>query len=216
MWLAGTTNLAANGRNVLALSGARLHNIAGFQLQKSIMRKKQASLRRQTIRRIAAPERGVDDFDRRIIRALRADARATNVEVARQVGLSEAPCSRRIRRLEQRGVIRGYGVRLDPEAVGIGIRAFVTLTLDIVSAKSAERFAELVAESPYVLECFIVSGSAYALLHVAAPDIHSYSKFVLDHLRAIPGVKDLNSNFVMRVIKESDGFPVLDSRDRNP
>lgn len=151
----------------------------------------------------------LDEFDRRIVRALSANARATNVEVARQVGLSEAPCSRRIRRLEQDGVIKGYSVQLDAASVGIGIRAFVTLTLDAVSAKSADRFEEVVAESPYVLECFIVSGSAYALLHVVAPNIRAYSAFVLDRLRTIPGVKDLNSNFVMRDIKEFQGLPVV-------
>ncbi|MGH8261634.1 MAG: Lrp/AsnC family transcriptional regulator [Steroidobacteraceae bacterium] len=152
----------------------------------------------------AAP---LDELDRQILRALTANARATNVEIARHVGLSEAPCSRRIHRMEKQGVIRGYGVRVDPAAVGVGITAFITLTLDVVSAQSADRFADIVMESPHVLECYIVSGSAYALLHVAAPDIRAYSEFVLDRLRTIPGVKDLNSNFVMRAVKESGGLP---------
>jgi Lrp/AsnC family transcriptional regulator, leucine-responsive regulatory protein len=155
--------------------------------------------------------RQIDALDRRIIRALARNARATNVEIARQVGLSEAPCSRRIRRLEQSGVIAGYNALVDPSSVGVGISAFITLTLDMVSAQSADRFAEVVLESPHVLECYIVSGSAYALLHVAAADIRSYSQFVLDKLRRIPGVKDLSSNFVMRVVKEAGGLAdVLD------
>lgn len=153
--------------------------------------------------------RPLDDYDRRILRALASNARATNVEIAQQIGLSEAPCSRRIHRLEKDGVIAGYGVRIEPGAVGIGITAFITLTLDMVSAESADRFAEVVMESPHVLACYIVSGSAYALLHVAAADIGSYSEFVLDRLRTIPGVKDLNSNFVMRVVKESAPMPDL-------
>jgi Lrp/AsnC family leucine-responsive transcriptional regulator len=173
------------------------------------MRMKKAAGRYRPTRSEAAPAYTLDEFDRRIIRALNANARATNVEVAKQVGLSEAPCSRRIRRLEDEGVIKGYSVRLDAASVGIEIRAFVTLTLDAVSAKAADRFAEVVAESPFVLECFIVSGSAYALLHVVAPDIRAYSEFVLDRLRTIPGVKDLNSNFVMRDIKEYQGLPVI-------
>jgi Lrp/AsnC family transcriptional regulator, leucine-responsive regulatory protein len=167
-----------------------------------------------------ATARPLDDFDRRILRALASNARATNVEIARQIGLSEAPCSRRIQRLEKEGVIAGYGVRIEPGAVGIGITAFLTLTLDMVSAQSADRFAEVVLESPHVLGCYIVSGGAYALLHVAAADIRSYSEFVLDRLRTIPGVKDLNSNFVMRVVKESAALPDLligtrDSRSRS-
>jgi Lrp/AsnC family transcriptional regulator, leucine-responsive regulatory protein len=150
-----------------------------------------------------ATARQLDDFDRRILRALASNARATNVEIARQIGLSEAPCLRRIHRLEKDGVIAGYSARIEPGAVGIGVTAFITLTLDMVSAQSADRFAEVVMESPHVLACYIVSGSAYALLHVAAADIRSYSEFVLDRLRTIPGVKDLNSNFVMRVVKDS-------------
>ena len=162
---------------------------------------KDARLRNTGSRR----ERRIDEFDRRILRALARNARATNVEIAREIGLSEAPCSRRIQRLEKEGVIAGYGLRMDPQAAGVGITAFLTLTLDMVSAQSADRFAEVVLQSPHVLACYIVSGSAYALLHVAAADIGAYSKFVLDRLRTIPGVKDLNSNFVMRVVKESGG-----------
>jgi len=174
-----------------------------------VQRMKRAATRKPAASRAAAGTHEFDDLDRQILRVLARNARATNVEVARRVGLSEAPCSRRIRRLEQSGVIAGYNVRVDPAAIGIGITAFITLTLDMVSAQSADRFAELVRESPHVLECYIVSGSAYALLHVAAADIGTYSEFVLDKLRTIPGVKDLNSNFVMRVVKEQGEPPQL-------
>jgi len=169
------------------------------------MRKKQAYSRQKPS--VSMP-RHLDEVDRRILRVLTTNARASNVEIARQVGLSEAPCSRRIQRMEQDGVIKGYSVQLDAGAIGVGIEAFITLTLEAVSAQSADRFAELVRESPHVRACYIVSGGAYALLHVAAEDIRFYSEFVLDHLRTIPGVKDLNSNFVMRVVKESGGLPV--------
>ncbi len=158
---------------------------------------------------LATADYGLDRYDWRILRALASNARATNVEIARKVGLSEAPCSRRIARMQERGIIEGYGVRLNPGAVGIGMMAFITLTLDVVSAQSADRFADLVQESPYVLECYVVSGNQYALLHVAAPDMRTYSEFVLDRLRRIPGVKDINSNFVMRLIKSAGGLPDL-------
>jgi Lrp/AsnC family leucine-responsive transcriptional regulator len=164
---------------------------------------------RQTDEYFGEIDHELDSFDLRILRMLAINARATNVEIAREVGLSEAPCSRRIARMQERGVIRGYGVRVDPGAVGIGMMAFITLTLDVVSAQSADRFAELVQESPYVLECYVVSGNQYALLHVAAPDMRTYSEFVLDRLRRIPGVKDINSNFVMRVIKSRGMLPDL-------
>ena len=173
------------------------------------MRKKIARPRRPALKPAAAARATLDPADLRILKALSANARATNVQIAQQVGLSEAPCSRRIHRLEKAGIIKGYGVRLDPAAVGVGISAFVTLTLDVVSAQSADRFAELVRDSPHVLGCYIVSGSAYALLHVAARDLDSYAEFVLDRLRTIPGVKDLNSNFIMRVVKDAVGFSGL-------
>ena len=93
---------------------------------------------------LAASDYELDRFDWKILRALAANARATNVEIARRVGLSEAPCSRRIARLQDRGIIEGYGVRVNPGAIGIGMMAFITLTLDVVSAQSADRFADLV------------------------------------------------------------------------
>ncbi|MEY4762700.1 MAG: hypothetical protein RLZZ200_2556 [Pseudomonadota bacterium] len=172
------------------------------------MRKKLASRKKTTDSRPAP----IDETDRRILVLLAKNARSKNVEIARKVGLSEASCSRRIQRMEDEGVIAGYTVRASSEALGIGITAFLSLTLDAVSAQAADRFVDAVMESPNVLSCYIVSGGAYALLHVAASDMQAYSEFVLDTLRRIPGVKDLNSNFVMRVVKETHDFPEVPAR----
>src|SRR3954447_15802800 len=109
----------------------------------------------------------LDGFDRKILTVLIDNARTSNVEIARTVGLSEAPCSRRIRRLESEGVIRGYHADLDPGAVGLGFVAFVTLVLDYVTAATAEEFAEAMRAIPEVVSCYIVSGGYDALLHVA-------------------------------------------------
>jgi Lrp/AsnC family leucine-responsive transcriptional regulator len=155
----------------------------------------------------------IDSFDRRILEALVEDGRATNVEIAEKVGLSEAPCLRRIRRLEESGVIRGYSTRLDPDAIGIGFVAFVTLVLDYMTAATAEEFAERMREIPEILSCYIVSGGYDALLHVVATDSAAYSDIVFDRLRRIPGVKDVRSSFVMRTIKESPGLPLLRSTE---
>ena len=151
----------------------------------------------------------LDDFDRSIIAALMANARSTNVEIAERVGLSEAPCSRRIRRLEEQGVIRGYRADVDPEAIGIGFIAYVTLVLDYVTAATAEQFYQEIRAIPEVMSCYIVSGGYDAILHVAAADSKSYSDIVFNRLRRIPGVKDVRSSFVMRTIKDSAGFPLL-------
>ena len=152
----------------------------------------------------------LDAFDRAILAVLRENARATNVEIAERVGLSEAPCSRRIRRLEQTGVIRGYTALLDPESIGIGFITYVTLVLDYITGSTAQAFVDRIAEIPEVVSCYIVSGSYDAILHVAATDSGAYSDIVFAKLRQIPGVKDVRSSFVMRTIKETPGLPLLD------
>jgi len=152
----------------------------------------------------------LDGFDRKILEALVDNARSSNVEIAQKVGLSEAPCSRRIRRLENDEVILGYHARLDPEAVGIGFVAFVTLVLDYVTATTAERFYQEIRAIPEIMSCYIVSGGYDAVLHVAAKDSHAYSEIVFDRLRRIPGVKDVRSSFVMRTIKEGRALPLME------
>jgi Lrp/AsnC family leucine-responsive transcriptional regulator len=154
-----------------------------------------------------APAFELDSFDRKILAALLDNARATNVEIAAKAGLSEAPCSRRIRRLEETGVIEGYSVRLRPEAVGVGLFAIVTLVLDNFSAPTADEFARTMLALPEVLSCYIVSGGYDAVLHVAAADTRAFSDFVLDRLRQFPGVKDVRSSFILRTLKESPGLP---------
>ena len=155
----------------------------------------------------------LDAFDRKILAVLRENARAPNVEIAEQVGLSEAPCSRRIRRMEAEGVIRGYSARMEPEAIGIGFVAYVTLVLDYITASTAQEFVDRIGEIPEVVSCYIVSGGYDAILHVAARDSRAYSDIVFDKLRRIPGVKDVRSSFVMRTIKESPGLPLLPAVD---
>ena len=159
---------------------------------------------------VPRPRAQLDGFDRKILRALIDNARATNVQIADKVGLSEAPCSRRIRRLEAEGVIKRYSAQLDADAVGIGFVAFVTLVLDYVTASTAERFYQEIRAIPEVMSCYIVSGGYDAILHVAATDSQSYSEIVFNRLRRIPGVKDVRSSFVMRVIKESPSLPLIE------
>ena len=174
------------------------------------MSKKPASLKHTAHnRRAGQGSVSLDEFDLRILAALRDNARATNVEIAEKVHLSEAPCLRRIRRLEAEGVIKGYTTRMDPEAIGVGFVAYVTLVLDYLTASTAEEFAERMREIPEIVSCYIVSGGYDAILHVAAADSASYSDIVFDRLRRIPGVKDVRSSFVMRAIKESPGLPLL-------
>jgi Lrp/AsnC family leucine-responsive transcriptional regulator len=157
-----------------------------------------------------APALGeLDSFDWKILAVLQQNARAANIEIAHRIGLSEAPCSRRIRRLEELGVIEGYGARLDPEAIGLGFRAYVTLVLDYVTGSTAQEFIDRIGEIPEVVSCYIVSGGYDAILYVAAADSRAYSDIVFYKLRQIPGVKDVRSSFLMKTIKEAVGLPLL-------
>jgi Lrp/AsnC family leucine-responsive transcriptional regulator len=153
---------------------------------------------------------GLDGFDRKILAALVADARATNVQIAAQVGLSEAPCSRRIRRLEEEGVIRGYSALIDPEAAGLGVSAFVTLVLENFTQEVSDDFTRRIRAMPEILACHIVSGGYDAILEVVAVDNRSYSEFLLGRLRQLPGVKDARSSFIMRTLRKTLGLPLLE------
>ena len=161
---------------------------------------------------ISQPPPWLDDFDRKILAVLRDNGRASNVEIAQNVGLSEAPCSRRVRRLEDAGVIQGYTARLQPDAIGLGFRAYVTLVLDYITGSTAQQFIDRMAEIPEVVSCYIVSGGYDAILYVTAADSRAYSEIVFYKLRQIPGVKDVRSSFVMKTIKETAGLPLLWNR----
>src|SRR4051812_20298784 len=136
----------------------------------------------------------LDAFDIKILGVLRDNARASNVEIAEKVGLTESTCSRRIKRLEEDRVITGYHLGLEPDFVGVGLIAFVTLVLENFNEQTADRFAREIRAMPEVVSCHIVSGGFDALLHIAAADLRSFSTFVLDRLRLLPGVKDLRSS----------------------
>ena len=159
--------------------------------------------------RVTSPPAWLDEFDRRILAVLRDNGRASNVEIAHKVGLSEAPCSRRVRRLEEAGVIEGYTALLNPDAIGLGFRAYVTLVLDYITGSTAQEFVDRMADIPEVVSCYVVSGAHDAILYVAAADSNSYSDIVFNKLRQIPGVKDVRSSFIMKTIKESPGPPLL-------
>jgi Lrp/AsnC family leucine-responsive transcriptional regulator len=154
----------------------------------------------------------LDAFDRKILKILATDARTSNVEIARAVGLTEAPCSRRIKRLEEDGIIEGYTARIRPDAVNASLSVIVTLVFDEFTAIGAQDFADAVQALPQVVFAYIVSGRFDVILHVMVPDAEGYSHFVLHQLRQIPGIKDVRSSFVMRRLKDSPTPPLILSK----
>ena len=146
---------------------------------------------------------GLDAFDIRILAELQADARLTNAELAERVGLSAAPCWRRVRRLEQDGFILGYEARLNPLKLGAGLMVFVEVLLDKTTPDVFERFAEAVKLAPEVLECHMVAGGFDYLVKARLSDMTAYRRFLGETLLALPGVRETRTYAVMEEVKNS-------------
>jgi Lrp/AsnC family leucine-responsive transcriptional regulator len=142
----------------------------------------------------------LDDFDRRILDALRADARASNVEMAERVGLSHSAVSRRVRRLEEEGVIRGYRAVIDPIAAGQGARAFVSVRR--LPEATAADLARALAEVEEVVGVWILSGEFDVMVEIVASDMQAYAKAMLERVQTIHGVASTRSMFVLKAVSE--------------
>lgn len=154
------------------------------------------------------PADALDRSDRLLLAAVQADARLTLAELAERVHLSPSPCWRRLKQLEARGLIRGYHARLDPARLGWGVTAFVHIMLENHSPTLGSRFEEAVQDIPEVLACHNVSGQYDFLLQVVARDLNGFGDFARDVLRALPGVKEINSSFALKTVKSAMALPI--------
>src|SRR5262245_40658959 len=143
----------------------------------------------------------LDDIDKRIVQALQGDGRLSIVDLADRVGLSPTPCQRRVKRLEEDGVITRYAALIAPAALGNGLQALVEVTLDDHSEKTVEAFEVAIRARAEVVACYAVTGDMDFLLHVFAPDLAAFSDFALKALLRMPGVKGTRSSFIMQAIK---------------
>ncbi|WP_093838376.1 Lrp/AsnC family transcriptional regulator [Streptomyces aidingensis] len=149
----------------------------------------------------------MDAIDRSILRELQRDGRLTNQELAQRVGLTPSPCLRRVRQLEESGVILGYRAVLDPAAVGRGFEVLVSI--EVRRDRSAvEEFEAALRDIPDVLEAYRLFGSPGCLLRIAVADITAYERLWIERLTTLPGVTEVNSQIVMKRIKEPSGLPV--------
>ena len=151
----------------------------------------------------------LDAIDRKILARLQDDARIANVELSEAVGLSPAPCLRRVRALEERGVIRKHVTLLDPGAVGLPVSVFVNVSLERQIEKALQRFENAIRTRPEVMECYLMTGDADYLLRVVCADLAAYERFLLDHLTQIPGVASIRSSFALKQVKYSTALPML-------
>lgn len=150
----------------------------------------------------------LDAFDRKILTALQRDGRLSNVQLAEEIGLSPSPCLRRVRMLEEAGVIRGYQAVLDRDEVGLGMTVFVGIKVERHTDERAEAFRQAVTALPEVISAFLVSGESDFLLQVVVPDLRAYDRFVTSKLLKLPGVSDIRSNFAINTVKAPGPLPL--------
>ena len=150
----------------------------------------------------------LDEIDRRILCVLQERARTANVDLAREVGLSPSPCLRRVRELEETGVIRRFVALLDPGGVGLGVSVFVSVRLERQAENALERFESAVLARPEVMECYLMTGDADYLLRVVVRDVPAYEQFLVQHLTRVPGIASIQSSFALKQVKYTTALPL--------
>jgi Lrp/AsnC family transcriptional regulator, leucine-responsive regulatory protein len=150
----------------------------------------------------------LDEFDRGIIAALQDDARMPVASIADRVALSATPVSRRIKRLEDDGLIQGYAAVLDARKLGFELNAYVLINLETHSDANIGNFESAIQANPYVIACHAVTGDMDYLVHVIARDVEHLSAITLKTLLRIPGVRDVKSIIVLETVKQSRALPL--------
>lgn len=150
----------------------------------------------------------IDKTEIKILKLLQDDARITNQVLADKVGMSASPCWRRVRKLEEDNVIQGYRAILNRKKIGLGVMVFVRVTIDSHSEIEAKKFEQEVSELENVVSCYSIGGDADFLLQVVSHDLDSYADFAMSVIRRLPGIKEMQSMFVLKEIKPLVSYPV--------
>ena len=158
----------------------------------------------------------LDRYDIQILAELQADARLTNAELAQRVGLSAAPCWRRVRALEKAGYIRGYHADIDARELGFEVKVFAMVRLASQSERDLSAFEALVQGWPLVRECHMLNGEIDFILKCVSPDLSSFQRFLTQSLTAAPNVASVKTSLVIRAAKDQPGVPfeVVEERVR--
>lgn len=151
----------------------------------------------------------LDRTDRRLLRALQRNGRISNLDLADAVGLSPTPCARRLKRLEESGIIRGHVALLDQEALGLKLTAYIGISMDRHTPDRFAAFEEEITTYPEVIACSVVTGqSADYLLKAVLPDMQHYERFLLGRLTSIDGVTGVHSSFELRRVIQRTELPL--------
>ena len=150
----------------------------------------------------------LDEIDRRILVELQRDGRLTNQDLAGRIGVSASPCWRRVRALEEAGVIKGYAALVDPAALGLNVSVFTQVSLERQEKKALQVFETAVGEWPEIMECYLMTGDANYLLRVVVPDLAAYERFLMARLTRIRGIASIKSSFALRSVKYRTDLPI--------
>lgn len=154
------------------------------------------------------PETALDQIDRRILAALQENARISNVDLAGKAGISASPCWRRVRDLEETGVISRYVTLVEPAALGLQVSVFVQVTLEKQGEAALEVFERAVLARPEVMECYLMTGDADYHLRIVVADLQAYERFLMDHLTRVPGIANIRSSFALKQVKYTTALPL--------
>lgn len=150
----------------------------------------------------------LDGFDRKILLLLQQDGRMSITELAEKVGLSATPCQRRVKRLEEAGLITGYRAQISRTAVGRALTAFVYLRIDIHAEATSMAVQQELREMPEIVACYIISGEADFMAEMVLPDLAAYEAILFGKLLKMPMIKDIRTSFVLRTVKQDGMIPV--------
>ncbi len=150
----------------------------------------------------------LDRYDHAILRRLQQDARITNARLAGEVSLSESACLRRVKSLEESGLVQGYTAIIDQHKAGYPVNVFVNITLDRQSQSGLEAFEAAVRKIPQVMECYLMTGEHDYLLRLVVADLDDFERIHSQHLTRLPSVVRIQSSFAMRTVTRSAVLPV--------
>jgi Lrp/AsnC family leucine-responsive transcriptional regulator len=151
----------------------------------------------------------IDRFDRRILQVLQEDGRISNQELADRIGLSPSPCLRRVRALEDAGLIKGYRAMLDAKSLGLTLMALIHISMDQHTTERFDGFEAAVMEIPEVMECLLITGQAADYqLKVVVTDMDAFQELLLNRITRIPGVTGVHSSFVLRRVVDKTALPI--------
>lgn len=154
------------------------------------------------------PKSELDEIDRSILGALQTDARLTAEELGRRVGLSASPAARRVRLMEQAGIVKGYVAVVDQEKVGLPISVFASIKLERQREEELDRFAAAVARWSEIVECYLMTGQRDYLLRIVVPDLPAYEAFLKQKLTRLEGVASIESSFALGQVKHTSRLPL--------